>query len=64
VVAEESFERTYLAGFHESYRNAPWMFGLSFNDMRNERWKALICSMQERSGDNPLGRMLAEKNNA
>jgi hypothetical protein len=29
--------------------------------MRNERWKALIRTVQERSGDHPLGRMLAEK---
>jgi len=61
VTDEESAERTYQAGFRDSCRNAPWMFGLSFNDMRNERWKALIRSVQERSGDNPLGRMLAEK---
>jgi hypothetical protein len=64
VAGEESFERTYLAGFHDSYRNAPWMFGLSFNDMRNERWEALIRAVQEKSGDNPLGRMLAGNHKA
>lgn len=62
VICEESSERTYLAGFDESYRNAPWMFGLSFNDMRNMRWQTLICAVQEKSGDNPLGRMITAKN--
>ncbi len=62
VAGEESFERAYLTGLHESYRNAPWMFGLSFSDMCNERWKYLIRAVQERSGSNPLGRMLAENN--
>lgn len=64
VAGEESFERAYLAGFHDSYRDAPWMFGLSFSDMRNQRWKALIRAVQERSGSNPLGRMIAENNKA
>jgi hypothetical protein len=61
VGKEESSERTYLAGFIDSYRTSPWLFGLSHNNMRNERWKALIRTVQERSGDHPLGRMLAEK---
>ena len=64
VAGEESFERNYLAGFHDSYRNSPWMFGLSFNDMRNKRWKALMRAVQEKSGDGPLARMIAENNKA
>lgn len=60
VADEESSERTYLAGFHDSYRSAPWMFGLSFNDMRNQRWQALIHTVRERSSDGPLGCMLAK----
>lgn len=64
VAGEESFERAYLAGFHDSYRNVPWMFGLSSNDMRNERWMALIRAVQERSGDGPFGCMLTEKHKA
>lgn len=61
VIDEESAERTYQSGFRDSCRNAPWMFGLALNDMRNERWKTLIRAVQERAGDKPLGRMLAEK---
>ncbi|WP_411846063.1 hypothetical protein AAFN60_21380 [Roseibacillus persicicus] len=64
VAGEESFERACLAGFHESYQNSPWMFGLSFSDMRNKRWKALIRTVRERSGEGPFGRMLAENHNA
>lgn len=64
VEGEESFERAYLAGFHDSCRNASWLFRLSFSDMRNKRWKNLIRRVQERSGDKPLGRMLAENHNA
>ncbi len=64
VEGEESVERSFLAGFHDRYQNAPWMFGLSFNNMRNERWKSLIRTVQERSGDGPFGRMLAENNKA
>jgi len=64
VAGEESFERAYLARFHESYQNSPWMFGLSFSDMRNKRWKALIRAVQERSGEGPFGRMLTENHKA
>ncbi len=64
VIDEESAERTYLAGLRDSYQNSPWMFGLSFNDMRNDRWKTLIRAVQERAGDKPLGRMLTEKHRA
>jgi hypothetical protein len=64
VAGEESFERAYLTGFHDSYQDSPWMFGLSFSDMRNQRWEALIRAVQKRSGTNPLGCMLAEKSKA
>lgn len=59
VGKEESSERAYLAGFDESYQTARWLFGLSFNDMRNDRWEALLRTVQMKSGDKPLGRMLA-----
>lgn len=59
VASEESSERSYLAGFHESYRSSRWLFGLSFSDMRNGRWEELIRKVKEMSGDNPLGRMLS-----
>jgi len=58
---EESSERSYLAGFDESYRDARWMFGLSFSNMRNERWESLIRTVRGISGDNPLGCMIAKK---
>ncbi|MFC4992448.1 hypothetical protein [Rubritalea tangerina] len=60
VAGEEFFERAYLAEFHESYQDSPWMFGLSYNNIRNNRWKALIRSVQERSNEGPFGRMLAD----
>lgn len=56
----EASERAYLAKFHKSYQSSPWLFGLSFSDMRNDRWEHLIRNVKEMSGDNPLGRMLSE----
>jgi hypothetical protein len=61
VACEESSERAYLAGYDDSYRTSPWLFGLSYSNMRHGRWQALIRTVKERSGDNPLGRMIAEK---
>ncbi|RYD85613.1 MAG: hypothetical protein EOP84_01905 [Verrucomicrobiaceae bacterium] len=60
VSDEESSERTYLAGFRDSYKTAPWLFGLSFCDMRNNKWERLIRAVRERSGLKPLGHMLTE----
>jgi hypothetical protein len=60
VAGEESSERTYLSRLDDSYRDSRWMFGLSFNDMRNERWESLIRSLLAASADTPLGRLLAE----
>jgi hypothetical protein len=59
VAAEEAAERAYLSGFDPSYETAPWLFGLSFGDMRNARWRALIEGIQAASGEGPLGRLLA-----
>ena len=61
VACEESSERAYLAGYDGSYRTSPWLFGLSYSNMLHGRWQALIRTVQERSGDSPLGRMIAEK---
>jgi hypothetical protein len=60
VSHEESSERSYLAAFRESYRTAPWLFGLSFSDMRNHKWERLIRSVRERSGPKALGQMLTK----
>ncbi|WAC18786.1 hypothetical protein OVA24_16270 [Luteolibacter sp. SL250] len=64
VTHEESSERAYLASFCDSYRTAPWLFGLSFSDMRNNKWEMLIRAVRERSGPRPLGRMLTENHKA
>ena len=55
IYHEEYAEREYLTCFNEKYRNAPWLFGLSFNDMRNTKWLALIRKIQRASGPRPLG---------
>jgi len=61
---EEASEREYLTGYNSDYASAPWLFGLSFNNMRNERWKALICRIIAERQDRPLGILLAENQNA
>lgn len=61
VAFEELSERTYLAGYDDSYQTSPWLFGLTYGNMLQGRWQALIRTVKERSGDNPLGRLIAEK---
>ncbi|MBW7877625.1 MAG: hypothetical protein H3C47_16735 [Candidatus Cloacimonetes bacterium] len=61
IISQESEIRAYLTGFRESYKVAPWLFGLSFHDLRVKRWEALILSMQKKSGDKPLGQMFTQK---
>lgn len=55
---EEIAERDYLSDFNPEYRNAPWLLGLSFNDMLNTKWLALIQKIQLASGSRPLGALL------
>lgn len=59
VAGEESSERAYLAGFHESFQTSRWLFGLSFSNMRNNHWENLIRKMIKDSCENPMGRMLS-----
>lgn len=61
VLNEETSERDYLAGFDSDYTSAPWLFGLSFNDMRNSRWNALIERIAAEQPDRPLGQLLTAK---
>ena len=60
IVSEEASERESGSPIHEKR----WLFGLSSNDMRNERWVALIEALRQSSGENPLGRMLARHHQA
>lgn len=60
VACEESSERAYLAGYDDSYRTTTWLFGLSHNNMLNDRWENLIYTVMEKSGDNPLARMIGQ----
>lgn len=57
---EETSERDYLAGYNSDYTSAPWLFGLSFNDMRNSRWNALIQRIAAEQPDRPLGQLLTD----
>ena len=61
VVAEETYEREYLSGFSPDYGEAKWLFGLSFNDMRNGRWRALIERLKVRCREGAMGSMLGTK---
>lgn len=55
---EEAAEREFLSNYAPGYAGDQWLFGLSFNDMRNDRWRALIERIQSRSGDGPLAELL------
>jgi hypothetical protein len=57
VVAEEAREREYLAGYSPDYGTAPWLFGLSFNDMLNSRWRVLIERLKVECGDGVMASM-------
>ena len=61
---EEASEREYLAGFRSDFVSAPWLFGLSFSDMRNAKWEALIGRIRDEKSDRPLGRLLAGEQKA
>jgi hypothetical protein len=61
ILEEEAFERGYLASFHPKYTSAPWLFGLSFSGLRDDKWKGLIEGIRQSGGDRPLGRMLSGK---
>lgn len=47
IEAEEAEERQYLAGFRASWNEAPWLFGLSFSEMRNDCWLRLVLRLGE-----------------
>ena len=61
ILEEEASERDYLASFHPRYTSAPWLFGLSFSGLRDDKWKGLIEEIRRSAGDRPLGRMLSGK---
>jgi hypothetical protein len=52
--AEEQEERTYHESFHENYRHAPWLFGLSGQGLRDDRWWNLILRLAEQNAPPPL----------
>ena len=55
---EETSERNYLAGYDSDYSSATWLFGLSFSDLRNSRWHALIRRILAEQPNSPLGQLL------
>jgi hypothetical protein len=61
VREEEASEREYLAGYDPDYATAPWLFGLSFNNMKNSSWMRLIRRIQEERVNRPLSFLLAKK---
>lgn len=61
VVEEEAYERSYLSGFSPDYCDAQWLFGLSFNNMRNSRWRVLIERLKRECVDGAMGSMLRIK---
>ena len=61
ILEAEAIEREQRVEFHEDDGTALWLFGLSFSDMRNDQWKALIAKMADASTDRPLGQLFARK---
>lgn len=58
LAAEEADERNYLAGFRADHGKSPWLFGLSFSEMRNEKWEALLNRLSAGYPDEPLAALL------
>jgi len=61
VVEEEVSERAYLSGFSPDYCDGQWLFGLSFNNMLNSRWRVLIERLKRECVDGAMGSMLRAK---
>ena len=59
--AEEGAERRYLSEFDSEIVSSPWMFGLSYNDMLNAKWEALILKVKQRSNGGALSQLLEKK---
>jgi len=59
ITGEEAAERQYLGNFNSDDLSSPWLFGLSFNDMKNANWKNLIQRIQKERSDKPLGDLLS-----
>ena len=58
---EEAAERKYLSQFIRDYETAPWLFGLSYGDIKDDRWRILIEKIKAHCADGPLGKLLLEK---
>lgn len=58
IEEEEAQERQYLAGFRPSWNEAPWLFGLSFSEMRNDRWLRLVLRLGEEFDFGPVRDLL------
>lgn len=59
ILEAESTEREHLEKLSSDYNSAPWLFGLSYNEMKNDAWRALISAVIAECKDRPLGRLLA-----
>lgn len=58
VADAESSERGYLSELDDKDKAVPWLLGLSFSDMRNEKWRALISRLMAECAGKPLGELL------
>lgn len=61
IAAEENSERRYLSSYSSSYQEASWLFGLSWSDMRSDRWVELIVRLQEGWPGAPLAILFKSK---
>lgn len=58
IEEEEAQEREYLTGFRASWKEAPWLFGLSFSEMRNDCWLRLVLRLGEEFDFGPVRDLL------
>ena len=61
IAAEENSERKYLSSYSSSDQEASWLFGLSWSDMKSDRWVELVVRLREGWPGGPLAALLGSK---
>ncbi|MDB6135678.1 MAG: hypothetical protein JWM59_3921 [Verrucomicrobiales bacterium] len=56
---EENAEREHRVKHDPHYRTVPWLLGLTWTEMRHDRWRELMRKMANQSGTGPLGQLLS-----